>query len=71
VIEPINAQLGRLLFEALKEDRVYQVELARRVGVSPKHMNQMVHGKSGSLAMYEYAAFVLGRRWQLTLVPRE
>ena len=70
MIETIHEQLGRLLFEALKEDRVRQAELARLTGLSAKHINHMVHGKGGTAPAFEQAAFALGRRWQLTLIHR-
>lgn len=69
--EKLRAQLASLLIEALEEDGITQADLARDLGLSPKHVNQMVKGKSGALAMYEFAAFALGRRWVLTLESRK
>jgi transcriptional regulator with XRE-family HTH domain len=67
--EPIHDQLAGLLRTALDDAGMRQADLARLTGLSPKHINQMVHGKSGATAMYDYAAFVLGYRWAVTLEP--
>lgn len=63
----LSDDLGRLLREALEADGMTQADLARAMGLSAKHINHMVSGKSGALAMYEFAAFTMGRKWTLTL----
>ncbi len=65
----LSEQLSRSLLAALLEDDRTQADLGRDMGLSAKHINHMVHGKSGALAMYDYAAFTLGRRWVVTLEP--
>jgi transcriptional regulator with XRE-family HTH domain len=65
----LSDQLATRLREAMEADGVSQADLARSTGLSAKHVNHMVNGKSGALAMYDYAAFTLGRRWELTLAP--
>lgn len=54
----------------MEEDGISQTELAKNMGISAKHINQMVSGKSGAIAMYEYAAFALGRTWGLSLTSK-
>jgi transcriptional regulator with XRE-family HTH domain len=63
----LPAQLAEQLTKALADEGMTQADLARAMGLSPKHVNHMVNGKSGALAMYDFAAFTLGRRWVLTL----
>lgn len=46
-----------------------QADLAREMGVTPKHVNQMLTGKAtGSPGMLDFAAFTLGFEWQVTAV---
>ena len=48
-----------------------QAELARRAGVTPKHINAVLQGRAvGKMAMLDYWAFVLGMEWHVTLEPR-
>lgn len=63
----LSKTLARELKAALNAEGMTQADLAAAMGLSPKHINHMVNGKSGALGMYEFAAFVLGRRWVLTL----
>lgn len=63
----LSDQLAEALSEALQAEGKSQADLARDMGLSAKHVNHMVNGKSGALAMYDFAAFALGRRWVLTL----
>ncbi len=65
----LSEQLAKALLDALFEDDRSQADLGRDMGLSAKHVNHMVHGKSGALAMYDYAAFTLGRHWIVTLEP--
>lgn len=67
----LGDRLASLLRDALDADSISQAELAARMGVSAKHVNHMVNGRSGALGAYDFAAFVLGRRWDLTLEPSE
>lgn len=55
----------------LEAQGVTQAELARNMGVSAKHVNQMVGGKAGALGMFDFAAFTLGCQWELSLEPME
>jgi plasmid maintenance system antidote protein VapI len=63
----LSDQLAEQLTEALAAEAMTQADLARAMGLSLKHVNHMVNGKSGALAMYDFAAFTLGRRWVLTM----
>lgn len=67
---PLRDQLSTALLDALTKDGRTQADLAREMGLSPKHMNHLVNGKSGALGMYDYAAFTLGFEWEVRLVPR-
>ncbi len=66
---PLGDQLAACLSTMITISGRSQADLARDMGLSPKHINQMVNGKSGALAMYDYAAFTLRCRWHVTLVP--
>ena len=63
----LSEQLGAQLLAALDAREWTQADLARAMGVSAKHVNQMVSGKSGAWAMYDYAAFTIGGIWTVTL----
>lgn len=63
----LSDQFAELLTEALATEKMTQADLARETGLTTKHVNHMVNGKSGSLAMYDFAAFTLGRKWVLSL----
>lgn len=63
----LSDQFAEALLDALKAENKTQADLARDMGLSAKHVNHMVNGKSGALSMYDFAAFTLGRRWVLTL----
>lgn len=63
----LNDQLANAVLKALADDGVTQADLARSMGLSAKHVNHLVHGKSGALGMYDFAAHTLGRRWVVTL----
>lgn len=72
--DPVTEQRTRLgeQFAALIKTRLddlgmTQADLAREMGVTPKHINQMLSGKAtGSPGMLDYAAHVLGFRWHVT-----
>lgn len=64
----LSEQLGQQLQRALDRAGMTQAELARAMGLSAKHVNQMVSGKSGAWAMFDYAAFVLDCEWTVELV---
>lgn len=66
----LSDQLAAAILAALDQAGMTQAELARAMGVSAKHMNHLVHGKSGANGMFDYAAFVLGKRWSVRLVNR-
>lgn len=64
--------MGQLIADALAERDIAQAEFARRTGVSPKHLNQVVTGKATAApGMLDYWAFLLGYEWKVQLVPRE
>jgi transcriptional regulator with XRE-family HTH domain len=63
----LSDRLAALLLAEMEAQGVSQADLARAMGLSAKHVNHLVNGKSGALAMYDYAAFTLGCRWNLTL----
>lgn len=67
----LSQQVADELAKALADDGMSQADLAREMGLSAKHVNHMIHGKSGALGMYDYAAHVLGRRWVVSLEPAE
>lgn len=65
-------RMARLLAAAIEEDGLTQAEFARRVGATPKHVNTTLTGKQvASMETLDYWAFVLGRRWNVELVPQD
>jgi transcriptional regulator with XRE-family HTH domain len=56
-----------MLREALAAAEMTQAELAKAMGITEKHVSKMLSGQSGAWAMYEYAAFTLGKRWAIAL----
>lgn len=60
------------LFEiALKDADLTQAEFCRRAAVSPKHVNQVLAGKAqASITQWDYWAFVLDKRWDVSLLQR-
>jgi hypothetical protein len=61
--------MGALVGLALAEDGVSQAEFCRRVGVSPKHLNEVIRGRAVATAtQLDYWAFALGRRWSVALL---
>jgi transcriptional regulator with XRE-family HTH domain len=69
----LSQQLAEALADALDAEHISQADLARDMGLSAKHVNHMVNGKSGALGMYDFAAHTLSRRWVVTLeyAPQE
>lgn len=60
--------MAQLIGAALGEDEMSQAEFARRAGVSTKHVNQVLRGKTTArMAQLDYWAFVLRRRFVVTL----
>ncbi len=60
--------MARLIAETLEADGITQAEFSRRVGVSPKHVNQVLNGHSAARpAALDYWAFALGRRFVVTI----
>ena len=65
-------RMGALIGQALEDDCITQAEFARAVGVSPKHLNQVITGKAiASAGQLEYWAYALERTWTVGLVSRE
>mgnify|MGYP001585956383 CR=1 FL=1 len=67
----IRDQLAAAIMETLDADGLSQADLARKTGLSAKHINHLVHGSAGSFGVYEYVAFVLGRHWTVALESGE
>lgn len=67
---PLREQLSVAIAEAMVKAGFSQADLAREMGLTPKHMNHLVNGKAGSLGIYDYAAFTLGFTWEVRLVER-
>lgn len=65
----LGEQFAAELSNALTDAGWTQADLAREMGLTTKHVNHMVNGKSGALGMYDYAAHTLGYRWTVTLEP--
>lgn len=63
----LSSRIAEQLRARLAESGMTQADLARAMGLSAKHVNHMVQGKSGALGMYDYAAHVLGCRWDVAL----
>lgn len=71
--EHLTAQLmARQIAEKVEQMGMTQAEFARRVGVTPKHVNRVFSGNAGAyMATLDYWAFVLGCQWNVELVERE
>jgi transcriptional regulator with XRE-family HTH domain len=67
---PTELAMAEQFRVALKTSGVSQAVFARRVGVSTKHLNQVILGKATArMAALDYWAFVLGFRWSVTMAP--
>lgn len=72
VDEQLRHQLAKALREAIDRDELSQAELARTLGMSAKHVNQMVTGSGSATVMtWEFAAYALGYRWAVSLVRED
>jgi DNA transposition AAA+ family ATPase len=68
----VEEQFRTLFREALTESGMTQAEFCRKVGVSQKHLSRVLSGKQGTtLAMWGYWGYVLGKRWQVKVVPKD
>lgn len=68
--EKLGAQFATVINAKLVELGMSQADLAREMGVTPKHINQMLTGKAtGSPGMLDYCAHVLGFEWSVTASP--
>ena len=64
----LGLQFANVINDRLVELGWSQADLAREMGVTPKHINQMLTGKAtGSPGMLDYAAFVLDFEWSITM----
>jgi transcriptional regulator with XRE-family HTH domain len=59
-------RMARLLAAYMYDHDITQAELARRIGRTAKHVNQVFRGKAGTGEL-DYWAFVLGARFVVTL----
>ena len=62
----VTRKMAALLLAYMDAHDITQAELARRVGRTPKHVNQVFMGKAGTGEL-DYWAFVLGARFVVTL----
>lgn len=63
----LGPQFAAIIEKQLEVKGWSQADLAREMGVTPKHINQMLTGKAtGSPGMLDFAAFTLGFEWQVT-----
>jgi transcriptional regulator with XRE-family HTH domain len=63
-----SARMARLVADALVADGLSQAEFCRRVGVSAKHLNQVLQGHAtANPTTLDYWAFALGRRFLVRL----
>lgn len=68
----LGPQFAAIITERLEALGWTQADLAREMGVTPKHINQMLTGKAtGSPGMLDFAAFTLGFEWTVTATPME
>lgn len=66
--ELTQQRMARLIGEHLAEIGMSQAEFARRTGRTPKHVNQVLTGKStAAMAQLDYWAFTLGLHFEVTL----
>lgn len=60
----LGPQFAAIIEKQLKVKGWTQADLAREMGVTPKHINQMLTGKAtGSPGMLDFVAFTLGFEW--------
>ncbi len=63
---PTHVQMAELIRAEMERQRVTQALLARAVGRSAKHVNQVLNGKASTHEL-DYWAHVLGVRFVITL----
>jgi transcriptional regulator with XRE-family HTH domain len=62
----LGPQFADIITKQLEAKGWSQADLAREMGVTPKHINQMLTGKAtGSPGMLDFAAFTLGFEWSV------
>lgn len=61
-------QMSLLIATYMENEGITQAELARRIGRTTKHVNQVLNGKAGSFEL-DYWAFALGMKFEIALVP--
>lgn len=72
LIQGTAVRMAKLIGAALEESGVKQSEFCRCVGVSQKHLSQVLIGRATAHpATLDYWAFMLGLRFEVTLVARE
>ncbi len=60
--------MAALIADVMASQGMTQAEFARRVGVSTKHLNQVLNGKAVARTQaLDYWVFVLGYRFEVTL----
>jgi transcriptional regulator with XRE-family HTH domain len=63
--------MAELIRETLAAEGITQAAFCRRVGVSAKHLNQVLSGNADARpATLDYWAFALGMRFVVALEPR-
>lgn len=66
----LRGQIIDALRVAMRGDGVFtvkQTDLAKAMGVTPKHVNQMLKHEAGTFDIFDVAAAALGKRWVVTL----
>jgi len=67
----LGPQFAAIITERLDAIGWSQADLAREMGVTQKHINQMLNGKAtGSPGMLDFVAFTLGFEWVVTAEVR-
>lgn len=65
---PTQQSMARSFAAALTNSGIPQAVFARQVGVSAKHLNQVLHGKATArVAALDYWAYTLGWEWVVEL----
>lgn len=69
LVSPTQEAMANEISRVLEDLGVTQAELARRAGVTAKHVNLVLSGKAGAqIGQLDYWAYLLGKRWKVTLV---
>jgi plasmid maintenance system antidote protein VapI len=61
--------MASMILHHIEDNDISQAELARLIGRTPKHVNQVLHGKSGTGEL-DYWAWVLGMKFDVSLSQR-